>query len=291
MSTVKLLAPAKINLSLDIIGRMDNGYHELCMVMQSIDLYDTVSITENNSEEITISCSEKYIPCDKRNIAYKCADVFFNQLDIKCSGIEINIEKKIPSQAGLAGGSTDGAAVLVGLNHLYKTGLSLDELCEIGVKCGADIPFCIKGGTMLAEGIGEKLTRIAEFRDVFIALAKPNCGVKTVSAFTEFDKRGGSVGVETDKLINAIEKKDIDNIGKLIKNVLQDVCAPQKSLQLIEVVNKSGSKGSIMTGSGSAVFGIFNDYQKADSCLKKISNSYFKCVCKPIKHGVKIIEK
>ena len=169
---VKVKAYAKINLMLDIICTRPDGYHDLFMIMQSIGLYDTVTVTETNSKKITITCNIEDIPLDEKNIAYKAADAFFKTTKIKNKGVNIDIVKRIPHQAGLAGGSADGAGTLVALNELLNAGLSDDELCNIGVKIGADVPFCIKGGTLLAQGIGDVLNKVKPLRQCFIVIAK-----------------------------------------------------------------------------------------------------------------------
>ena len=236
--SVKVKAYAKINLMLDIISTRKDGYHDLFMIMQSINLYDTVTISETKSKKITITCNIDDIPLDEKNIAYKAADAFFkankiknaengrpaaahtnaqcaiishnlfnvnlighfNKLlknifhfcanKIKNKGINIDIVKRIPHQAGLAGGSADGAAVLVALNELLGTNLSDDELCNIGVKIGADVPFCIKGGTLLAQGIGDVLHKVKPLRKCFILIEKPDYGVNTGKAYALFDSNG-----------------------------------------------------------------------------------------------------
>lgn len=285
MDTITLLAPAKINLSLDITGKLENGYHTLDMIMQSIDLCDTVTISKTQTGEIAITCDEPTVPCDNRNIAYKCADVFFKSLNIENDGILIHIEKAIPSQAGLAGGSTDGAAVLVGLNMLYDLGLSTDELCKLGVKCGADIPFCIVGGTKRAEGIGEKLSAVPDFKGCYLALAKPDCGVSTVEAYTKFDEANIDTSVETEMLIETIKKSRISDLSKYMRNLLEDVCAPQQSIDIKATMLKHGAYCAMMTGSGSAVFGVFDTKDKAIECINGIDTE-FKMVCQPINHGI-----
>lgn len=279
-------APAKINLSLNITGRLANGYHSLKMVMQSIDLCDTVAVTaaESDEEQILITCSEPSVPTDERNIAFKCARAFFEQTSIPCGRVSIDIVKRIPSQAGLAGGSADGAAVLAALNDIFFTGLSDDELCKLGVKCGADIPFCIKGGTMLAEGIGEKLSPAPRLPDCYIALAKPECGVNTAAAFNAFDREGCfSDGGEA--LLNALSSGDLRLIGESASNALEAVCAPYESKEIKRIMLESGAYGSVMTGSGSAVFGLFPSYSDAEGCLKKTGAAFTK-ICRPQSRGV-----
>ncbi|WP_294911766.1 4-(cytidine 5'-diphospho)-2-C-methyl-D-erythritol kinase, partial [uncultured Eubacterium sp.] len=180
-------AYAKINLLLDIVATRKDGYHDLFMIMQSVGIYDTVTVSKQKGRKITLSCNLDSIPVDEKNIAYKAAVAFFDAYKIKNTGIHIDIVKRIPHAAGLAGGSADGAAVIKALNEIYKTNLSDKELCKIGVKVGADVPFCITGGTLLSQGIGEVLTPVKPLRRCFIVLAKPDFGVNTGYAYKQFD--------------------------------------------------------------------------------------------------------
>lgn len=171
---VKVKAYAKINLMLDIVNRRNDGYHDLFMIMQSVSVYDTITVTENKSKSISITCNIDDIPLNNKNIAWKAAEAFFEATKKKNKGINIDIIKRIPHAAGLAGGSADGAAVLVALNKIYKTELSETALCRIGVKIGADVPFCITGGTLLAQGIGDILSKVKPLRKCYVLLAKPD---------------------------------------------------------------------------------------------------------------------
>ena len=189
MKRITVKAPAKINLSLDILGKRADGYHFLRTVMHAIDLCDTIHISMTGSD-IQILCDREDVPCDERNIAYKAAAAFFDQTQATQTGIRIQIDKTIPSQAGLGGGSADGAAVLVALNELYQTGLDTSKLQKIGALVGADIPFCITGGCALAEGIGEILSPIHAQLDCCFVVCKPEIGVSTAAAYNKFDEIG-----------------------------------------------------------------------------------------------------
>ena len=227
--SVKVKAYAKINLMLDIISTRKDGYHDLFMIMQSINLYDTVTISETKSKKITITCNIDDIPLDEKNIAYKAADAFFKANKIKNKGINIDIVKRIPHQAGLAGGSADGAAVLVALNELLGTNLSDDELCDIGVKIGADVPFCIKGGTLLAQSIGDVLHKVKPLRKCFILIAKPDYGVNTGKAYALFDSNGKVHTPDKFGMLCAMQNRDLNEICAKMENVFE---------QFIEVPNK-----------------------------------------------------
>ena len=178
---IKVLAPAKINLTLDVTGKRPDGYHNILSIMQSVDLYDTITVTDNDSGQITVSCNYEGVPCDEKNICYKAAERFFIATRNEGQGVHIDIDKIIPTQAGLAGGSTDGAAVLMGLNKMFDAFLKPDELQEIAEKIGADVPFCLVGGTKYATGIGTKLQKMPNFLASHIVICKPdNVSVSTV---------------------------------------------------------------------------------------------------------------
>ena len=183
-------AYAKINLMLDIVCARNDGYHDLFMIMQSVSVHDTISVSENNSKKISITCSKDGIPLDESNICWKAANEFFRYTKKRNKGINIDIEKKIPHAAGLAGGSADGAAVIKALNVIYCTELSNEEMCEIGVKIGADLPFCLTGGTLLAQGIGDILSKVKPLKKCYIVLAKPDFAVNTGHAYHQYDTIG-----------------------------------------------------------------------------------------------------
>ena len=251
---VKVKAYAKINLMLDIINKRTDNYHDLFMIMQSINLYDTVTVSENKTKSISITCNNADIPLDSKNIAWKATEAFFEYTKKKNKGININIIKRIPHAAGLAGGSADGAAVITALNKIYKTDLSDDELCKIGVKVGADLPFCLTGGTLLAQGIGDILNKVKPLRKCHIVLIKPDVDIKTKAAFYLFSY-----------FPNRIEIK--------------------------EIMKNNNALGVCMSGSGPSIFGIFTDkYDAQKSCeeLKNFSDNVF--LTAPVSKGCKIIE-
>ena len=196
---MKIKAYAKINISLDVVGkRKEDGYHLLRMIMQNIDLYDEIYV-EKRKEGITIDCNKNYVPTDSRNLAYKAAMLFKEKYNIK-EGVYINIIKNIPVSAGLAGGSTDGAAVLKLMNKLFEINASDEELMEMGLSLGADIPYCIKGGTALCEGVGEKITPLKPFKDKILVLVKPSFGVSTKEVYKAFDLEKARIHPRTEKI-------------------------------------------------------------------------------------------
>ena len=289
--SVKVKAYAKINLMLDIISTRKDGYHDLFMIMQSINLYDTVTISETKSKKITITCNIDDIPLDEKNIAYKAADAFFKANKIKNKGINIDIVKRIPHQAGLAGGSADGAAVLVALNELLGTNLSDDELCDIGVKIGADVPFCIKGGTLLAQGIGDVLHKVKPLRKCFILIAKPDYGVNTGKAYALFDSNGKIHTPDKFGMLCAMQNRDLNEICAKMENVFEQFIEVPNKVDIKEVMRNNGALGGCMSGSGPTVFGIFDEKEKAEKAGDELA-AYAKdiAVTTPVNKGCKIIK-
>ncbi len=265
------------------MGLREDGYHLMQMVMQSVSLYDYINISLTNTRQIEIASDFKGIPLNKTNIAYKAAREFFNYTKINETGIMIEIEKNIPSGAGLGGGSADGAAVLKGLNELYGMNLSQQELIAIGEKVGADIPFCIVGGTALVEGIGEQVTRIKNMPHCYIVIAKPTTSINTKLAFLTYDNMQVVSHPKTDELISAIENQDIKGISNEISNVFEQTVKLNDISVIKHIMKNSGAFNAAMTGSGSAVFGIFTDYAKAEKSVKKLKHSNMQSfLCEPI---------
>lgn len=280
-------AAAKINLMLDILARLDNGYHSLFMLMQSVDLYDTVTVETDSSGTIRISSDEEGIPCDKRNIAYKAAEAFFNFTGIKNEGISIHIEKRIPFAAGMAGGSADGAAVIAALNDIYETKLSQQDLCKIGLKVGADVPFCLTGGTCLAQNVGEILSPLPQLEDCYIVLAKPERGVSTKEAFEAFDSATNVRHLDTCGMLYAASQGDLKEICKRTKNVFEQLIEVPERVPIKSTLNRHGALAACMSGSGPTVYGIFDDESKAQSAasaLKSIVKNIY--ITKPVSSGL-----
>lgn len=267
-------AYAKVNISLDVVGKREDGYHLLQMIMQSIDLYDEISI-EKQGEDITIKCNKPYVPTDERNLAYKAAKLFKEKYKIS-SGVNIYIKKNIPVCAGLAGGSTDGATVLKIMNSLFNVNASYEELAELGLKLGADVPYCIKGGTALCEGIGENVTELKSFKDKIIVLVKPPFGVSTKSVYQEFKLEKVKNHPSTDLLIKGIENDDLKLICSNMKNLLENVTLRKHKIliDIKEQIRSYGALGVMMSGSGPTVFGFFDDMLKAQKCFEKMREKY-----------------
>ncbi|ONI44868.1 4-(cytidine 5'-diphospho)-2-C-methyl-D-erythritol kinase [Candidatus Epulonipiscioides gigas] len=275
MDTIRLKALAKINLSLDVLSKLDNGYHELLMIMQSINLHDTIIIKRTIDPTIKISTNKAWLPTNHKNIAYKAAELFLKETNIS-GGVYIDILKRIPISAGLAGGSTDAATVLVGLNKLCKTNLTKKDLMSIGIKIGADVPFCILRGTALAEGIGEKLTILPSVTPTNILLAKPNVSVSTKSIFKEIVIGNIIVHPNTSKIILGIKTKDTNLIYNNMHNVLETITTVRHP-QILEIKKEMldlGAINSLMSGSGPTVFGVFEDKQECILAGEKIKKKF-----------------
>lgn len=287
---VKVKAYAKINLMLDIVAQRTDGYHDLFMIMQSIGLYDTVTVTETKSKKITISCNIDSIPLDERNIAHKAATAFFKATKIKNKGINIDIVKRIPHAAGLAGGSADGAGVLVALNQLTGANLTDDELCAIGVKIGADVPFCIKGGTLLAQGIGDVLNKVKPLRKCYILIAKPDIGVNTAFAYSQFDKCGKIHTPDKFGMLCAMQGRDLNDIAIRMENVFEQFIDVPNKVEMKCIMRDCGALGVCMSGSGPTVFGIFDNKEKAENAADMLAD-YAKdiAVTTPVSRGCKIV--
>ena len=286
MQAVWVNAPAKVNLALDITGVTDNGYHQMEMVMQAVSLYDRVLLEQTKTGGIALSCDPPSLPCDEGNIAWKAAQCFFDACGIQERNVRIHLEKQIPQQAGMGGGSADGAGVLAGLNVLYGTGLSTAQLCRIGIQVGADLPFCLCGGTALVRGIGEQITPLPDLPDCTFVIAKPKGGISTQRAFAEYDRAGLGPVLRLDEMIGAMERGDLSGVCGQLYNALERVCG----LRDVEVIKTTllslGAKGALMTGSGSAVFGIFTDRGRAYDCERRLKERYPECfVCRPVPHG------
>lgn len=284
--TVK--ANAKINLLLDITGIKENGYHSLFTIMQSVSLGDTVTVEKTAGEDITISCTVEGVPTDSRNIVYKCAVKFFEYAGItENKGIHIHIDKVTPFCAGMGGGSADGAAVLVALNELFGTHYSEKVLCRIGVKVGADIPFCIVGGTALALDTGAVVAPLPDLGDYHIVIVKPEDGVSTKEAYDAVDSLENMKHPQNHRMMELIADGKNDEALKLCSNVFEQALEVPGRVDIKAICNKNGAMASCMTGSGSAVYGIFKDKsiaeKTADELKKKFKNVY---LCTPESYGV-----
>ena len=293
-------ANAKINLYLDVTGVRENGYHDVRMIMQSIELCDYLDIEVNNSGRIELTCSNPEIECDKSNLIYKAADKLINnavdeEIIDKNTGVTISLQKNIPIAAGLAGGSTDAAATLVGLNEELGLGYSSSELRGLGVTLGADIPFCIEGGTYLSEGIGEVLSKLKDAPDCFIVLVKPDINVSTKFVYDNLILNEETVHPDVDAMLDAIETGSIKRVADCLDNLLATVTEKEYPIivDIKNILKENGALNAIMSGSGPTVFGLFDDEEKAKEALSILESKVeFKqgFVTTFAKYGIKGIE-
>lgn len=269
MNKVTEYAYAKINLSLDVLRKREDGYHDLRMVMQQIDLKDVITV--KNSDEVKIECNNPKVPTDTSNLVCKAYRILADKFNIK-KGVNINIEKNIPIAAGLAGGSSDAAATLKGLNKLWNLNLTDKELMELAVNIGADVPYCILGGTALAEGIGEELTTLKSFEDKLVLIAKPDIDVSTAYVYTNLKLDKLNQHPNTENIINNIESDDIISLSNNMINVLETVTINKYKIieDLKTKMLKYGALGSLMSGSGPTVFGLFDDMNKMENCYNEL---------------------
>ncbi|NMM61573.1 4-(cytidine 5'-diphospho)-2-C-methyl-D-erythritol kinase [Clostridium sp. P21] len=267
-------AYAKINLSLDVVGKREDGYHILKMIMQTIDLYDLINI-KKTCKGINISCNRQYVPTDERNLAYKAADLFMKTYDVN-EGVDIYIKKYIPVAAGLAGGSADAAAVLKAMKSMYRPDVKDEEIMRLGLNIGSDVPYCAVGGTALCEGIGEEITRLNNFKNHILVVVKPPFGVSTKEVYKNLDINKIKRHPNTKLLISAIEENNLHTLARNMKNVLENVTLSKhiilKGIKQ-EMINM-GAKGTLMSGSGPTVFAFFDDMLKAQICYDKMKKRY-----------------
>ncbi len=279
--SVKIKAPAKINLTLDVIDRRADGYHIIESVMQTVDVYDEISLTVCDEEGIFLTCSDETLPTDAKNTAYRAAQVFYRHIE-KAPHVCIDIEKKIPMEAGMGGESADAAGVLRGLNLLENAGFSTDELCRIGSEIGADVPFCVLQGTALAEGIGSILTPIAALADMPIVIAKGEKGVSTVQAYAAIDGAENRGTYPAAPMIEALCSEDMEAVAAHVGNVFDEVLQLPDVVQIKALMRENGARGCSMTGSGSAVFGLFDDKHTAADCVSVLKDYDFTAfICYP----------
>lgn len=279
-NTIKIKAPAKINLTLDVTGRRNDGYHNLEMVMQTISVYDEleISILPENPEKPIIFNMDKELP-DKippeKNLVYKAASVMKEKYNIKNS-FNIFLKKNIPAAAGLAGGSTDCAATLTAINRLCQLGLTYEELCQTGVSLGADVPYCIKKGTMLSQGIGDILSSLPALGQIWIVLINPGISVSTAYVYKQLELDKFPCHPGTDKMIKAIQDNNIQHIASCLFNVMETVTIKEYPVldEIKKYLSDNGAEGALMSGSGPTIFGIFENEDKAKAAYHKAKKVY-----------------
>lgn len=287
MITVK--APAKINLTLDIVGKRPDGYHDVAMVMQTVSLYDTVTVDAvgEDGDAIEVSCpAYPDVPCDESNIVCKAARAFYRHAGVKPRPLTIRVDKVIPTQAGLAGGSADGAAVVLALNQLFETRLTMKEMAEICARFGSDVPFCLLGGTMLATGTGTTLKKLTATPKCHIVICKPDVSVSTAEAYARCDARPAKGFLYTDELIKRLYSRDIRGLSSCLYNEFEQVMELEEINVIKRMMLDEKALGASMSGSGSAVYAIFNSEKKAQSCVNILKRKYNKVfLTQPTKTG------
>lgn len=274
MDKINLKVRAKINFALDVKSRRPDGYHEVEMIMQQIDLYDQLEL-EVIDEGIVIETNCDFLPVDAGNIAYRAAEKMIANYNIN-KGLKIIIEKNIPVSAGLAGGSTNAAGVIMGMNELFSLGLTRDEMMVIGGELGADVPFCILGGCAVARGIGEELESISGLKDQWILLSKPNIGVSTKEAYEGLELGEISERPDIDAMVEAIGQNDIYDLAKHLCNVFETYTLEKYPVvkEVRRKIQESGAVGVLMSGTGPTVFGIFKSYDKGLQAYKNLKKVY-----------------
>ena len=277
--TVTEKARAKLNISLDVVSRRADGFHDMAMIMQSISLCDELTIAPDPSGRVSASSGLPYVPGDERNLAVRAALRFLERVGDVGRGLRITIRKRIPVGAGMAGGSADAAAVLRALDRAYDMPLTAEELCKLGGEVGSDVAFCIRGGTMLATGRGEKLTRLPEMPECRFVVCKPDFSISTPELFRKLDASKGGCHPDTEGLLGALRAGDLDGVCRRMYNVFEDV--PDRRMRAVRAVKGAlldhGALGAVMTGTGSAVFGVFRDPERAEAACAALGREYRFC--------------
>ena len=284
--SVTVLAPAKLNLSLDVVGTLPNGYHDLDMVMQTIDLYE--KITLRRSEGLSLTLPGSFVPVNDKNTAIKAAVAFFQYAGL-LAGVDMTIYKRVPVRAGMAGGSADAAGVLVGLNDLYDARLSMSELCAIGAGIGADVPFALLGGTCRVRGVGDLMKALPPCPDCWFVVAMPSVGVSTPEAFARYDTMGSPVHPDCEAKEQAVRAGDLAAVCAAAGNALEHCSGAEETPAICAVLREHGALTAQMTGSGAAVFGVFDDEEKAREALAALKPGYKQSyLCRPTHGGPRV---
>lgn len=267
---MKIQAMSKVNLALDVLRKREDGYHEVRMVMQTLQLHDELSITKRKDDRIVINCTDSSIECDENNLIYKAAKLLMESSGV-WSGLDIFLIKNIPVAAGMAGGSTDAAAILIAVNELLGLKKNVEELKEIGVKIGADVPYCIEGGTQLSEGIGEKLKKLPSVPDSFVVVLKPHISVSTKYVYENLHVDTIEHHPNVDNMLEAISEGSIAGIAASMENILENVTEKKYPVisKLKNILKENGADNAIMSGSGPTVFGLFSNESVAKEALNQ----------------------
>ena len=286
-SSVTVLAPAKLNLALDVVGLLPNGYHDLDMTMQAITLYERVVLRRSPYLNLTLPGST--VAPNNKNTAIKAALAFFHYTGL-LAGVDITIHKKVPVRAGMAGGSADAAAVLVGLNALYGARLSMSELCALGAKVGADVPFALMGGTCRVQGVGDLIKALPPCPDCWFTVVMPDYGVSTPEAFAAYDTVGSSVHPDCEAQEAAIRAGDLDALCAAAGNALEECSGAKDNEAIKALLREQGAVTALMTGSGAAVFGVFREEAAARAAAAAAKRRWKQvCVAQPDRGGARVI--
>lgn len=274
---MEVKAEAKLNLTLDVIGRREDGYHDLRMVMQTVELADTLRLEPGQGEGIRVKSNVGFLPADEHNLAAAAALAFQRETGINTVPLDITLNKVIPICAGLGGGSSDAAAVLRALNQVHEAGLSVEQLACIGEQVGSDVPYCVMGGTALAEGRGELLTPLPPLPRCRVVLCKPDFSVSTPALFAKIDSVRLRCRPDTKGVLTALEQGDLEGVARRLYNVFEDALPPRcasKVEQVKSVLIQSGALGAVMSGTGSAVYGLFRDETCAQDAYEQLRQLY-----------------
>mgnify|MGYP001623684034 FL=1 len=285
--SVTVLAPAKLNLALDVVGTLPNGYHDLDMVMQAIDLQERLVL--RRSPYLNLRMPGSFVPVNNKNTAIKAALAFFDYTGL-LAGVDITIHKAVPVRAGMAGGSADAAGVLVGMNELYGAKLSMSELCAIGATIGADVPFALMGGTCRVRGVGDLLKPLPPCPDCRFVVVMPSIGVSTPEAFQRYDQMGSPVHPDCERQEAAVRAGDLAAICAAAGNALEHCSGAQETPAICAKLNEHGAMTSQMTGSGAAVFGVFDGEDAARAAVQALQGSYKQVyLCRPVRGGAQVL--
>ena len=271
---MRLRAMAKINLGLDVVRKREDGYHDVRMVMQTIKIYDLLEITIKKQQGIHLTTNLHYVPTDEKNLVYRAVKMLMDEFQVD-GGVRIHLNKFIPVAAGLAGGSSDAAAALVGINRIFHLGLTQGQLMERGIQIGADVPYCIMRGTALAEGIGERLTPLPQLPSCFILIGKPPVSVSTKTAYENLNLDGISNHPDIDGMVRAIYEEDLSGVIERMENVFEPGIVRQYPVigQIRKLMEDNGAERAMMSGSGPTVFGVFRDRKKLNQAYHQLAKS------------------
>ena len=274
MEQLYLKAMGKINLGLDVVRKREDGYHEVRMIMQTVGVYDRISLKRSHTPGIHVTTNLYFLPVNENNLVYKAAQMLMEEFQVK-EGLDIHLQKYIPVAAGMAGGSADAATVLYGVNRMFRLGLSQKELMERGVRIGADVPYCLMRGTALSEGIGEVLTRLPAAPACKVIIAKPGISVSTKYVYGHLDAAGIKEHPDIDGMIEAIQEGSYEGVVRRLGNVLETVTQERHPIigEIKELLTAHGADGALMSGSGPTVFGLFREEKKAREALRALEKS------------------